>query len=461
MGAYTQRLLEALERGQRFVTRDVWQIGRPGEEIPYGFIIKHVRVVILLMQGLVKDALLLRAAALTFTTTLALVPLLAILVYVLDTFKLEEKVYDFIAKRIFQGVAQPQPEVLAPHQPTLLDPVQALVDFAKRGSNPQALGFWGVLFMLATVFGLMINIESSFNQIWGLKRTRSYYRTFTDYLVVVLGLPFLAAWVLSTTAFPQFFGFDPGLYTFAVRVAQLVVVWVAFTALYYFVPNTRVYLRYAVLGGLVAGTLWSLTSWAYVAFQFGLREYTLIYQTFAQVPVLLMWIYFSWVILLFGAELTFAYQNEKTFAIERWAAGASHAYREAVGVRAMLEMAWRFQAGLPGLDAAKAAEAWHVPTRLVNDTLRDLEGAGLVRQCVTKPTTYVPARPIEKIRVNDVVTALREAGCEPSALREEAAARENERQAREIGRRDPGRAYPGPPIPTGFFRRRPSRFLRG
>jgi membrane protein len=85
-----QRSIGALQRGQRFVTHDVWHVGRPGEEIPHGFVIKHIRVVILLFKNVVQDDLLLRASALTFATTLALVPFLAIMFLVIQTFHLDE-----------------------------------------------------------------------------------------------------------------------------------------------------------------------------------------------------------------------------------------------------------------------------------------------------------------------------------------------------------------------------------
>jgi hypothetical protein len=105
-----------------------------------------------------------------------------------------------------------------------------------------------------------------------------------------------------------------------------------------------------------------------------------------------MWAYFSWLIVLLGAELSFAYQNEKTFAMERLAEGASYAYREALGLWAMIELGRRFDRGEPGLSAESAAKAWNVPARLVNETFRELEEGRLVVQCASRPPTYQPSR---------------------------------------------------------------------
>ena len=210
-----------------------------------------------------------------------------------------------------------------------------------------------------------------------------------------------------------------GHFSFAVRGVQFVVIWLGFAGMYYFIPSARVRGAHALTGAFVAALLWNLLSWAYVSFQIGLANYNLIYSGFAQFPLLLMWIYFSWIILLLGAEMTFAYQYEKTFVMERMAQTASHAYREALGVRAMLEITRRFDQGLPPMGTAETAERWKVPARLMNNALDSLADAGLVVSTGGNSMAYMPARPIDRISLRDVVMALREAGRDPSPLRED------------------------------------------
>ncbi|MCP4644074.1 MAG: YihY/virulence factor BrkB family protein [bacterium] len=464
MRARIQQLFEALERGRRFVTHDVWHIGRPGEQVPHGFIIKQVRVVILLVRSLIEDTLLLRAAALTFTTMLSAVPLLVLMFLIMDSLDLSEEMPKFVENVVMKSVggeADPDPDGtggVVPVEPSvgepggtpeepgadvageveqifkwltmdvaqqdqngeLENPVKWLIRSAAETARPETLGIVGMVFVLTTALGLIWNIESSFNAIWGLRVTRSWYRMFSDYMMVLILLPILVGGVLSVSivlARPEVQSrlFLPPFFLSGLRY---VVIWTAFTALYYVVPNTRVKFRYAILGGIIAGTLWILLSISYVKFQIGLSRYNLIYSSFALVPLFLMWMYFSWMVMLFGAELTFAYQNERTFAMERLAAGASHAYREALGLHAMIEMAYRFDTGLPALTASQSAEEWCVPTRLMNDTLTTLEEYGLVRSCATEPITYQPARSVDKIAVRHIVNALRESGRDPSLLRD-------------------------------------------
>ncbi len=499
MKRYVKRMLDSFQRGRRFVAHDIWLVGRPGEELPHGIIIKQIRAVILLVKATVEEALLLRASALTFATMLFIVPFLAFLFYFIQTFQLGDNVYmslshkiDVQIKRLAdaldydsmqeeeeategegeQGdgedenggeaffadapVLQANTAVLTAqmdggggdgrgeqqlfdkilrtfvpifdssntlmHDGDYTNPVDALAKLAQQGAtNPQAIGITGILFVLSTVFGFLRNVESAFNSIWGVSRARSMFRTLSDYLLITLLLPFVMAVVLGITAALESEAIASRLGTFStgLRSVQFLVICLTFSMLYYFVPNTKVERRYALLGGFVAGGLWMLCSWGYAKFLFGLARYAVFFSGFALFPLLLMWIFLSWLILLFGALLSFAYQNEKTFAMERLADGASFAYREAVGVRAVMELVWRFQQGLPALSAHEMATAWNVPLRLVNETLRCLVQARLVTECATEPVTFQPARAPETTQVIDIVRAIREAGRDPSLLRSE------------------------------------------
>ncbi|MBI1317617.1 MAG: hypothetical protein GC168_01540 [Candidatus Hydrogenedens sp.] len=304
-------------------------------------------------------------------------------------------------------------------QEDYLDPVVMLVNMVEEGATSlEALGLTGLFYVLITVLGFMRNVEWTFNRIWGVGYSRNILRTFSDYIAITLLLPFVAAVVLAITA--ALATLDASYsYRFALRGGQLLLVSLTFTLLYKVVPNTKVELRYALLGGVVAGAAWMLMSWAYVTFQVGLAKNVFFFSTFALFPLLLFWIYTSWVILLYGALLSFAYQNEKTFAMERFVADASHSYRESVAVRAMVEMTRRFNQGLAPLSIPEMAEQWNVPTRLLNGTLTFLCERGFVTTVATEPPRFQPGRSPENTTISDIVKAVRDAGVEPSLLRRE------------------------------------------
>lgn len=480
--SHIKNLSAALERGERFLRHDIWYIGKPGEAIPSGFIIRQVRVGILLFRGIVEETLLLRASALTFTTLLFLVPFLVFMFSFIQTFHLGDHIYgeisDFVKYRIDQvvhvvrasndeppssaantapvesGTDQPAetatdglPEtatssdsdreladdILRTLLPTfsqessengLADPVDFLVGLVEtKATDVRTLGLTGLMYVLITVLGLMRNVEWAFNRIWGLKETRSLLRSVSDYVMITLLLPVVAAAVLGLAAA---LGTNDSLGSLSVvlRGFQLVIISLTFASLYYVVPNTSVSPRCALVGGLFAGILWTLTAWAYVSFNVGLARYTFFFSTFALFPMLLAWIYTSWVILLFGALVTFAYQNEKTFALERLADRASYAYRETVAIRLMVEMARRFREGRAPLTAGEVGNDWNVPLRLIHEGLDLLVAAKLASACATVPVSYQPARAAESIRVLDVVRAQRDHGEEPSQLRQEERYRE-------------------------------------
>lgn len=458
---------------RQFVSYDVWHIHEPSDR-RLSLLVKQTRVILLLARSVVSGQLLLRASALTFTTILALVPLLAITFMIIQGFNLGEELYerlkDFVdepratlhdftqapftaappdestdsadpfpglfgrpvdrneelKKRliawIFRGVAQ---EETGPGGLPQRNPIDTVVNLAQQGANLKSVRIIGVLIIITTVFGLMRNIESAFNDIWGVKRRRPWYRRFSDYLIVLLLMPFVAAAVLGITVALQSPSIDDMLGPFAIglRSIQYVVIWLAFTALYLIVPSTNVKFRYALFAGIVAGTLWVLNSFLYVKFQIGLTSKSIVYSGFAQFPMFLMWVYAGWIIVLLGAQISFAYQNEKTFVMERLASGASFAYREALAIRTMVEVAFRFDTGQAPFDPVAAAEEWTAPTRLINENLETLEDADLVRRCGAAAAHYVPARSIDRITLSEVVHAMRTFGQDPSALLGEASLR--------------------------------------
>ncbi len=466
MNQYVKRVFDAFERGRRFVTRDMWQLGRPGERLPRGFVIKHARVAVLVVTGFVKDDLLMRASALTLASLLSLVPILAVMFWVINAFSLENDVYGYlysITEKAFSVVTQTpspgsdaaaggvtsEPGPFAGETPrraadfplrdvlvglffrkippqaggdAYLDPVDFLVNYAAdQAKHSGTIGVSGLALVLVAIFGLMSNIEFAFNRIWGLSNRRSWYRMISDYTMVTLLLPVVCTALLGVTAVlsSQSMHAQLGRFAALMTIPQIAVMAIALACLYAFIPAVKVRLVNALTGGLGAAILLHLVTNAYLHSQGLLARYSILYSSFAQAPLLLLWIFAAWVVVLLGAELAFAYQNEQTFAIERFARQASHAYRETVALRAMIEIGQRFAEGKMGVEPAEAAQAWNVPLRLLNETLDQLEAANLLRRCATDPVTYLPARPVENIRVLDIKRAIREAGEDPSPLRED------------------------------------------
>ena len=277
--------------------------------------------------------------------------------------------------------------------------------------------FWSVI----RVFG---SIESAFNNIWEVKVTRSVARQWTDYISVVLIGPLL--WIVANALgsyAEELLGFRDSLpYILLSKAASGVLIWLMFTLLYLIIPNTRVRFTSALTAGLVAGTLFILFQWGYIHVQRWMTSYNAIYGSFAALPLFLLWLQFSWEILLFGGELSFAYQNIARFNEERESLRISYDQRRKVLLAVMLVVVRRFRREGGAMAVEEIRTRMNLPTRILNDVLYQLVQAGLLvavrRGDGERDEGVVPGRDINSLTLYDVLEAVEDAGQTSFALNE-------------------------------------------
>ena len=194
------------------------------------------------------------------------------------------------------------------------------------------------------------------------------------------------------------------------RLFPYAAMWVAFTSFYLFMPNTKVPFMAALGGGMVAGTAWQLGQWLYVGGNVLLARYSPIYSTFASFPVFLIWLYVSWMITLFGAEVAFALQHERTYRREGRSVDLAPAERERRTLELAGGVANRFRRGEPAWNVDQAADALDIPVRLVNELGARLEAAGIFTAVPGPVLSYVPGRALEAITLKQVLDAVRHGG---------------------------------------------------
>ncbi|GIX47263.1 MAG: hypothetical protein KatS3mg131_1474 [Candidatus Tectimicrobiota bacterium] len=344
---------------------------------------------------------LLRASALTYTTLLALVPMLAFAFAFLKGLGVPDLLERLLRER------------LAPASEEAVRLILAYVSNVKAGTLG-VMGLGALFFSTLLQFG---TVEQAFNTIWGVPRGRPLLRKLTDYLslmvvgpVVLLLATALTAALRSNTLVAlllerRLIG-DAMLAFFT--LLPYVAVWLAFTFFYLVIPNTRVRLGPALLGGLVGGTLWQLAQWAYLVFQIGLTRYHAIYGAFAQLPLLMIWIYLSWVVTLLGAEIAFACQHAPRAALERLA--PSIYAREWLASSLYFSLVRAFRAGEAPWSAAAFAHQLSLPLHLVHEVVATLVQAGLLVEVAAPPEHYVPARDPATLTPWQVLQALRHHG---------------------------------------------------
>ena len=362
----------------QYLTTDIWRIRTNDLPRSRSSLIRLLRICILSVRGLVEDKCPLRASALTFYTTLSVVPVCAMLFGIAKGFGFQKGLQRQLMERL-----EGQGEVVN----RIIDYSNALLDNTKGGM----MAGIGILVLFWAIIKILGNIEQSFNDIWGIKKGRGFWRKITDYLSIMLIAPVLFIMSSSVTVLMvsqaetliqkiSLLGPVAPVIYFLLKLLGYGTIWVLFSVTYIFMPNTKVNFRSGMLAGVIAGAIYQIFQWAYITFQVGVAKYNAIYGSFAALPLFLVWLQFSWVIVLFGAEISFAHQNVDTFEFEPDALNVSYAFKRLLGLRIVHLLVKHFSDGDTSWNETKISHALGIPIRLVRQILYELVESGLVSQ---------------------------------------------------------------------------------
>lgn len=339
-------------------------------------LLRQVQTIALVLRDFGSNQCLLRASALTYYTMLSLVPLLALTFALLKAFGVQNLLQPLIIEKLNVGDGQV---------------AEVILGYINNTQVTQ-LGAVGLVFLIVAVVSLLTNVEKSFNHIWGVKNIRPLLRRFADYLSVILAGPVLIISAISMTSSlasnslvhkfieMQMVG---NLILLLFKVAPFIFMWLAFTGLYIFMSNIKVEWRAAFFGGVVGGTLWQLAQVAYVHFQVGVGRYNAIYGTMAALPIFMVWLYLSWVIVLFGLGVCYAKQNLRTSGRDLRGSEVSRNSFDRVALALLVTLADRFANGEPPLSNEQLAKFLFVPPRLCRSILSLLIKIGFVSELRT------------------------------------------------------------------------------
>ena len=433
----------AIRRCVRFFQKGAWEL-RSGE-LPWlhRLGLYGVRLGSLVVAGFKRNQCSLHAASLTFFSLMALIPVLALTLALARTFGGAELARKQIDAHLNGWMAQMEQAVEqraatagvaegeVPKEVTqafsaqvreIADKLFAQIDQIGFGT----LGGVGAVMLIWTVIGVLGKVEASFNQVWGVERARPLVRKFADYLSAIIILPFLITAVSTvpvaakltqvmdkTVGGPVAEAFKTlltsGLFKTSVTVAAGTL---AFAFLLGFMPNTRVRTLPALAGGLVTIILFGGWLKLCAMLQIGIAKYSALYGGFAVLPILLMWVYTSWQIVLLGSEISFAVQNRDTYVLEQNAAGASVRSRLLLALTLCAETAKQArEADGGGPFAAEAfAKERGIPHRLVKEILDDLVRNRVLAEVAGQPGEYLLYRCGTAITVADIIKVLLDDG---------------------------------------------------
>jgi membrane protein len=361
-----------------------------------------------------------RAAALSYTTVLALVPMLAIVVSVttglLKTEKGDEPIRKLVTY-VTENVAAPLGAKPNPDQAEAsIDRERAVNEIMTsiQKVNSSTLGVTGVLVFVFVAISLLSTIEAAFNDMWGIALGRSWSKRVVSYWAALTLGPVFLFTALGLTTATQFQEVKSWLVQFELLgkflfafLLPATVLGITFSALYLLMPNTKVDWRAAVVGGAVAGILFQINTLLSVLYTSRVVTYHKVYGSLSMVPLFLLGLYIAWLIVLFGGQVAYAYQNRKAYSQEKQAENTNQRGREFIAFRLMTAIGQKFRAGEAPWKATDLADEIGVPLKLICQILAALTNAGLVVEVAGKDIAYVPGRPLNQITAEAILRALR------------------------------------------------------
>jgi membrane protein len=385
----------------------MWDDDLSDMDRPRRILVFVLRVAHMLLRELLGGQLNLRAMSLVYTTLLSIVPLLAVSFSVLKGFgvhnQIEPILYNFL-------------EPLGPQGAEITERIIYFVENVKVG----VLGSVGFAMLIYTVVALVQKIEAAFNFVWQIDHLRPLSQRISNYLSVILlgpALIFIAisfsATVLGSDWTQRLITIEPlgTLVFFSSKLVPYVLVSMAFTLIYIFIPNTRVQFRAALVGGVIAGVIWKITGWGFAAFIASSSKYAAIYSSFAIMILLLIWMYLSWLILLVGSQIAFFVQFPKYMTMNRVRFTLSSRLREQLALQLMYLVAYNYYHDRPPWNLDRFAEYLNIPGEPVHRMVRVLVDAGyLIEISDDDPPIYLPLHDIDTTRLVDLLKDIRGAG---------------------------------------------------
>jgi len=369
-----KKVVGQIKKFIHFLQHDLWRIDIGTDSKLHAFGVEMLRVIHLVLKGVKEDNCKLHAAALTYATLMAMVPFLVIL------FSIGKAIGFTKAEEILLQFSSEMPAGIQEFIAKLLEIVQSI--------NPAALGAVGGVVFLFIIFKLLSGIEESFNQIWGVQASRGISDKVRNYLSVLVIAPSLMlianAGSAAILAFAGKMSWLGPVITFMIQLAPVVILALAFVAVFMFLPNTRVGFRAAAAGGLTSAILIIVVQTIILKFSATLFQKYAIYGSFASIPIFLFWLHLNWTILLFGAELAFAIQNRETYQEEQRAVRASLVSKLWVAFSVMQEAVRVFQGSAASFNAVSYARENNIPIRLMNEVVEVLTRARLLGEIATE-----------------------------------------------------------------------------
>ncbi|MBE6379493.1 MAG: YihY/virulence factor BrkB family protein [Lentisphaerae bacterium] len=342
----------------------------------------------------------LRASSLTYYTLFAFAPVLALIFGMAKGFSLDIWVKTVLISKM-------------KHQEEMLNWLFGFAESALSQASGGVIAGVGALILCWSVIKMIGNIETAVNRVWHVKKSRTIFRKFTDYLSFLVIAPVLLIAASSATLLLErgvnflaenwlfFRGIKP-LLEVLFRLLPFLIVWILFTFVYAFLPNTRVKFSAALFGGIIAGTIYQLLQAGYFFMQIALSKYNVIYGSFSALPLFLVWSYCNWTVILFGVTLSYLYQTYDYDSKLAKDSERTTSEKRLIAVMLAAIITRDFADGEPAPNSRSLAKRTGLTETLVCDILNNLDQRNIIAPIAASEygtITYIPAMPLEKMTV--------------------------------------------------------------
>lgn len=400
-----------IKQAIEFVERDLWKI--PLKQLPprKSFWIKQLRIFVLAVRQFQEDNLHIRASSLTYFTLLAIVPVVAMAFGIAKGFGLEIFLENQL-RDVFTGREE------------VFDWIMEFSESMLETTQGGLIAVIGFVILIYTIVITLVYVENTFNDIWQIKKARPFSRKVSDYFAMMFVAPLFlilssAATVFLTTQVSELSNqwniveiLGPVL-MWMVNFVPYILIWIMFTLVYMVMPNVNVTLKAALMGAIVAGSAFIFIQWAYIHFQVGVSRYNAIYGSFAALPLLLLWLRISWIIVLIGAEISYAAQNVELYEFEHESENISPFNRRILSLYVYHLIVKRFQNAEKPLTPPEISQNLEMPIKIVREILEDLKNINLVSETLSdirKENAFQPASDIQQITIKQVLERLNNNG---------------------------------------------------
>ncbi len=346
----------------------------------------------------------LRASALTFYTLFAIVPMFALFFGVAKGFGLDQKMRTEMLLRFSE------------HR-EILNRLLAFADTTLRETKGELVAGIGALVLCWSVVKMIGNIELAFNRVWKVPKPRTIFRKFTDYLSFLIIVPVMLAAAGSATVLVSrmlrelaekntLVSYSRPLIEFGIQCVPYLLVWMLFTFIYSFLPNTRVKFKAALFGGVVSGTISLVLQMGYVFVQMALSRYNVIYGSFSALPLFLIWMYLNWLIVLFGVTLCYLYQHFDYDSKRARDCDRTPADKRMLALMISAEITREFAEDREPSTVVELSHKLDISETLANELLYKLTQCQVLCQIAGAEydnPTYRPGMPLEKMNVVNVL----------------------------------------------------------